>query len=149
MAIVSNTGLALIALICVALLVSWRNQTALLSLFNGKSEEKNIHNKYEPAYCLNEDIIMHIQRQQWAKARQEIFGTDQSGFQGEDMEFYRKVFGTVELVLDDNMVKTGRTASSNDTKLHSLVYYRIFKNANDNIRSLMLEYAFQLDNDTK
>lgn len=78
-------------------------------------------------------FILFMQREQWSSARQEVLGSQQGGFLGEDLEFYKRSFGTVEVAL----------------KASSLVYYRIFKNANDNIRSLLTQLAYHLDKDDK
>jgi hypothetical protein len=84
--------------------------------------------------CSNEEAILFAQRQQWLKAKSEMFGSTQVGNQADDFDFYKRTFGVVELMLGPNK-----------KNLTSLVYYRIYKNANDNIRSLLLEYAYTID----
>ena len=85
--------------------------------------------------CYNEDLVLQIQRDQWSKAKTEVLGSAQAGFQGSDMDFYKRHFGVVEVMLHKN-----------NKNLTSMIYYRIFKNANDNIRSLLTEYAYVADN---
>lgn len=89
-----------------------------------------------PEICFDEELVLQIQRDQWAKAKSEVFGSSQAGFQGSDMDFYRRHFGVVELLLHP----------SNKKNLSSIIYYRIYKNANDNIRSLLTEYAYLAEN---
>ncbi len=89
--------------------------------------------------CYNQDIVLQIQRDQWAKAKLDIFGSEQAGFHGSDMEFYKKTFGVVDVTLPRN------TKDRQKKQFTHLVYYRIFKNANDYIRSLLTEYAYVED----
>lgn len=115
--------IALVCLLCL-LIVGFRLQR----IFHSSKTAKTF------GICSTEAGILNIQRDQWNKARLEVLGSSQVGFQGEDFEFYKRSFGAVELLLGNNK-----------KKLNALVYYRIFKNANDNIRSMMLEHAYQID----
>lgn len=99
-------------------------------LFHGKRPIQEV----EEAICFNQQAINYIQQRQWIKAKLELLGPSQIEINDDDFEFYKRTFGATELYLH-----------SNPLKLTSLAYYRIFKNANDNIRSLMLEYAYILD----
>lgn len=90
----------------------------------------------ESLLCFNEDLILKLQREQWNKAKEEVLGIkDWTNIQAKDMTFYRKSFGTVDLRLN-------QVAKNHET----LVYYRLFKNANDLIRSLITQYGYHLDN---
>lgn len=93
--------------------------------------------------CHDENAVLYIQKLQWMKAREEILGSSQAGYQGDDMDFYKRSYGAVDLSF--NVTKSLKSKDYNRKNLTSLVYYRIYKNANDNIRSLLLHYAFMLD----
>lgn len=85
--------------------------------------------------CFDEDVVAIIQREQWLQAHKEIFGNSSVPTNDKDMGFYREGFGALAVDLQAN--------SNNYT---SLVYYRIYKAGNDNIRSLLYEYAFNKSN---
>lgn len=127
--------------------------------------------------CHDGSFIFFLQREQWNLARIELLGSLQSGFSGDDMEFYKRSFGIVEVALQDrqknepiqeqkpaakgkakpkpkaNPKSTPKEGTASLSKsrsmLDSITYYRIFKNANDNIRSLLMQLAYELDNDSK
>jgi hypothetical protein len=87
--------------------------------------------KFPIDWCTSEEAILLVQRKQWLKAKEEVFGNSQVA---NDFEFYKRTFGVVRLMLGPNR-----------RNLTSLAYYRIYKNGNDNIRSLLLEYAYSID----
>jgi hypothetical protein len=84
-------------------------------------------------FCRSQDAILFAQREQFNRAKIDLFGSSQVGTQEDDLEFYKSSFGAVEVLLDKNPLS-----------LTAISYYRIYKNANDNIRSLLLEYAYEL-----
>jgi hypothetical protein len=111
---------------------------------------------FSPAnYCYNEELVLQIQQDQWMKAKLEVFGSTQAGDQSADMDFYRHAFGSVDVTLSSNGDKQGsrsrsqystgasrKTEQQKRSKYSSLIYYRIFKNSNDYIRSLLTEYVY-------
>jgi hypothetical protein len=91
--------------------------------------------------CLNEPWIMKIQREQFFKARQEVLGNVfLGGFQGEDMDFYKRTFGLTEIKVDSKQGK--RTVDT-------IAYYHIWKSANTNIQSLLLQFLYESDRNLK
>lgn len=89
--------------------------------------------------CLNEEWIMLLQKEQFIKARQEIIGSEMiGGFQGDDLDFYKRTFGMTEVKIH----------SKKKRKLETLAYYHIWKNANSNIQSLLMQYLYTADNNT-
>eukprot|EP01039_Chlorochromonas_danica_P004903 gene4903-5377_t len=93
--------------------------------------------------CSDRDFIIFLQREQWQLAREEVSlpSSSTTGLGLEDMQFYKRSFGTVEVTLPKLKKGTNIIPSS------VLVYYRIYKNANDNIRSLLSELAHVVDNE--
>lgn len=86
-------------------------------------------------FCSNPEAIAFMQRQQWLHAKTSLFGSANVGSLGEDeFDFYKRSFGASEVILGPN-----------PKNLTALTYYRIFKNGNDNIRSLLMEYAHHID----
>lgn len=120
-----TVALAVVGIACVVLYVRIRS----LIFSTGSAASTNLD------FCKSTEAIVFAQREQFDRAKIDLFGSSQAGFQGEDFEFYKNSFGAVELLLDQN-----------PAKLTALSYYRIYKNANDNIRSLLLEYAYLVDN---
>jgi hypothetical protein len=86
--------------------------------------------KIEKLICSDPSIVLYVQREQIRKARLEIFGSSQEGFQGNDLDFYKYNYGTVEINVEQNA-----------KQYSSIVYYRIFKNANDHIRTMLFNYV--------
>jgi len=80
-------------------------------------------------YCKEEPFVLHVQLEQIKRAKLEVFGQADVGFVGDDLHFYLYRFPLVQVYLVNN---------TKDFK--SIVYYRIYKNANDNIRSLLYNY---------
>lgn len=80
-------------------------------------------------YCQVEPFVLFLQRGQLQKAKLELFGTTDVGFKGDDLLFYSHYF-------DWNTLSIANESHWFD----SLIYYRIYKNANDNIRSLLFNY---------
>lgn len=83
--------------------------------------------------CSNEALLIYIQKAQMEKAKEEVFGTNYKARGGGDNLFFRHSYGAMDYIVD----------SSNTH--NTLMYYRIFKNANDNIRSLLYNYAAFVD----
>jgi hypothetical protein len=98
--------------------------------------------------CFSEEIIVKIQSEQFAKARQEVLGSELSGSflptsdEG-NLDFYKRTFGMTEAKIkpSDNPKKPRLT--------NTLVYYHLWKVGNTNIRSLLLQYAYASMNDMK
>ncbi len=94
--------------------------------------------------CVNQKLIMKIQSEQLQKARIEIFGQKYSGaFQGEDLDLYRRGFGLSEVKL----LRKNQKQQKSD--LQTLAYYHIWKGANTNIRSLLLQYVYTANDETR
>jgi hypothetical protein len=85
--------------------------------------------------CSDIRYILYMQREQWTRAREDLFSNKQSGFMDDDMDFYKRSFGVVEVTL------------LNKKSFSELSYYRIYKSGNDNIRSLLSQLAYMLDNE--
>lgn len=81
------------------------------------------------------NLVKLIQIDQLRRARIEIFGdlssTDYQG--GNNIDFYSFSYGAVDLFLKEKNISK--------KKYSNLVYYRILKSGNDNIRTLLFNYA--------
>jgi hypothetical protein len=86
--------------------------------------------------CLDEKAIIQFQLHQWYQAAHEVFGNVSAniGVSDKDMGFYKETYGALNVHLS-------RRKNENELGLDSLLYHRIYKNGNDNIRSLLYEYA--------
>jgi hypothetical protein len=86
--------------------------------------------------CYDRDVVNHLQRQLWMAAHRETLGKSKIAINDKDMDFYHEGYGSLDVTLE-----------SNRNNFTSLVYYRIYKVGNDNIRSLLFEYAFNASGD--
>jgi len=84
--------------------------------------------------CFDRELIIAIQRDQIEKARDNIFRyyvkSNLNISTGDDLSLYFHHFETLEV-----------SVRSSETKRYNLIaYYRIYKNANDNIRTLLYNF---------
>ncbi|RYY88918.1 hypothetical protein EON63_01535 [archaeon] len=97
------------------------------------------HDKLRNFICEDDDVVSHIQKELWMKAYVEVFdGEKLPQVNDKDMRFYQEAYGTVNLHLPYNR-----------HNYSELVYYRIYKVGNDNIRSFLFEYAFNKTNNIR
>jgi len=101
-----------------------------------------------PDYCNNEKLLQYIQKEQFQLANDEILLSldNQTKWKNytildnkyqDDFIFYSKNFGMVVLDLEGS--------SLSNIKTKQLVYYRIFKSGNDNIRAHLYRSAIILE----
>jgi len=85
------------------------------------------------SYCNNQSQILLLQRQQILKARLAIFGNFHHGYlsKSANLQFYKHSFGEYHVPLPRN--SKGFT---------EIVYHRIFKSGNNNIRTLLYNFAY-------
>lgn len=84
--------------------------------------------------CSNEGLLIHIQKEQVQRAKLELFGSTSTPDEvATDFQFYRHSYGAIDAMV-----------SHNDF-FNTIMYYRIYKNANDHIRSLLYNYAVFTD----
>lgn len=125
-------------------------------------------------FCHDRDFVFYLQREMWMMAREETFESQQTKFVDEKLELYELSFGAVEVAISEakkpaakpkpqptpqrnrgrgSVAMPGATGSNEGRSvsepLHSMTYYRIFKNANDNIRSIMAELAYAISDENK
>lgn len=82
--------------------------------------------------CNNQSQILLLQREQILKARLAIFGKSHHGYlsKSSNLQFYKHSFGQYYMKLHGN--KKG---------FNEIVYHRIFKSGNNNIRTLIYNFA--------
>lgn len=110
---------------------------------NGHVESRNIcETKYRYSrLCWDESKIFRFQQRMISNARTEVFGPIltilkdylsmyQLEYDENDMGFYKSYFGSVRVTLP-----------SNSNNMQNVIYYRIFKNANDYIRTVLYKFA--------
>jgi len=101
---------------------------------NNKSDNFRNNLSLAKFICFDRELIIAVQRDQIAQARQNIFGNFVKGnlniSNGDDLELYFHHFETLEVSV--------RNSGSNRFDL--IAYYRIYKNANDNIRTLLYNF---------
>ncbi len=86
--------------------------------------------------CYDANFLNQIHIDQWYQAVDEIFGANNAatiGVNDKDMGFYKETYGALNLHLPKQ--------TTNPLGFDSIIYYRIYKNGNDNIRSLIYEFA--------
>eukprot|EP01039_Chlorochromonas_danica_P004935 gene4935-5418_t len=88
--------------------------------------------------CLDSDVIDYVQRQLWLKAHIDLYGHAILPMNDKDMGFYHEAFGALDVTLYNNT-----------RNFSSLVYYRMYKGGNDNIRAMLFEYAFNVSNESE
>lgn len=81
--------------------------------------------------CFDEEVVNHLQRKLWLAAHWEVHGNTNLAMNDKDMGFYHEAYGALDVKL-----------AGNAKNYSSIVYYRIYKVGNDNIRSLLFEHAF-------
>ena len=91
----------------------------------------------DSAFCRDQNAILFVQREQIRLARHSLFGVRHHGFlsPSKNLEFYKHSQGThtVELF-------------GNSKGYSNMIYLRLFKNGNDNIRTLLFNYEKLLCN---
>ena len=91
-------------------------------------------------WCHNQSAILVLQREQIRRARISVFGENHNGFlsHSENLNFYKHVNNnyTVKLLKNTNGYS-------------HLIYRRLYKNANDHIRTLLFNFEHRLCNGHK
>lgn len=87
--------------------------------------------------CNDNHVIRQIQKYQWQMAMEEVLPGVPVYMNDKEMGFYDELYGALNLQLPPD---------KHPEDFESLLYYRIFKSGNDNIRSLLYEEAFHLTN---
>ena len=110
---------------------------------NNNDNSNKINNSNN--YCNNEKLLTHIQKDQFHLAKHEILSSDDDQTKWnnftristkdkyDDFVFYTINYGLVVFDFEDN--------DSNQDDNKQLVYYRIYKNGNDNIRAHLYRVA--------
>ena len=100
----------------------------------GASVVHSFTNPVEMQICSDDAAIKHLQSIQLRKARIEVFaGNTKKGFtsiSGDDLGFYHRNFGAM-------MIK----AKASRSRYTKILYYRIWKSANNAIRKILHMYA--------
>lgn len=135
-AVTHTLAISVLAILIVSgLLHSWNAMhNKPITIINYQSDKARVDDRDEALrrfICHDEDIASIIQREQWLRAHMEVFGHGFLAMNDKDMNFYREGYGALDVSL-----------MNNPKNLSSLVYYRIYKVGNDNIRALLYEYAF-------
>ena len=86
-------------------------------------------------WCHNQSAVLYIQREQIRRARISVFGERHHGFlsQSENLNFYKHINSNYTVQLFRNA-----------HGYYNLIYRRLFKNANDHIRTLLYNYEHRL-----
>lgn len=119
-----------------------------ISTNENDTKNTNTNDNYNN-YCNNEKLLAYIQKDQFRLAKHEILSSkdDQSQWnnftrimikdQYDDFIFYTINYGIVVLDLEES----NNNDNDNVKKNKQLVYYRIYKNGNDNIRAHLYRVA--------
>jgi hypothetical protein len=110
-----------------------------------KNRTNELRTMTKEEFCLDSDFVLFAQRKQWKRAKLEVYRTAQKGFGGGDMDFYLQPYGMTILNLTSVRLRFDPEFRPSNNDYDELVYYRIWKNGNSNIRSLLFQYAYMAD----
>lgn len=118
------------------------NNIVNVSTTKSSRKRPSIHDKAVVNYfCHDLDAVIFLQQRQWLTAAALLMPNVTISMNDKDFGLYDELYGAISIQLKPSQAADILSPSS-------LVYYRIFKSGNDNIRSLLHEYAFILTNET-